>query len=55
MKEFFVGLAAGALAGMAIAVTPKAQKLIREAKTKLCEKANELGSKGCGCGCGSGE
>ena len=48
-------LAVGAIAGMAVAATPKAQKLIGEAKRKVAEKAGQMKSDGCGCGCGMNE
>ena len=55
MKDLMIGLAVGAIAGMAVAATPKAQKLIGEAKRKVAEKAGQMKSDGCGCGCGMNE
>lgn len=55
MKDLMIGLAVGAIAGMAVAATAKAQKLIGEAKRKVAEKAGQMKSDGCGCGCGMNE
>lgn len=55
MKDLMIGLAVGAIAGMVVAATPKAQKLIGEAKQKVAEKAEQMKSDGCGCGCGMNE
>ena len=55
MKDLMIGLAVGAIAGMAVAATPKAQKLIGEEKRKVAEKAGQMKSDGCGCGCGMNE
>lgn len=55
MKDLIVGLAVGAVAGMIVAATPKAQKMIGEAKQKIADKAEKMNSEGCGCGCGMNE
>ncbi len=55
MKDLIVGLAVGAVAGMIVAATPKAQKMIGEAKQKIADKAEKMNSESCGCGCGMNE
>ncbi len=45
MKDFFVGIAIGAVAGAMIANNPKAQKAMDGIKNKVMPGS-------CGCGCG---
>ncbi len=48
MKDFFVGIAIGAVAGAMIANNPKAQQAMEGIK-------NKVKSGSCGCGCGGGQ
>lgn len=62
MKDLFLGITIGAVAGAMIASNPKAKKMASEVKSKMTEVCNCGGndksqgesseSGDCGCGCG---
>lgn len=62
MKDLFLGITIGAVAGAMIASSPKAKKMAGEVKSKMTDICNckggsdtqcgESDQSDCGCGCG---